>query len=54
MRAKSNRRNIDPVSLRVYFLLAFTMIIVALAHVFAFEKLSATRSGPERLELLGE
>ena len=41
-------------SLRVYFVLAFTMIVFALTHVFAFEKLSAARSAPDRLELLGE
>jgi len=54
MRDESNRRRIEPVSWRVYFLLAFTMIIFALTHVFAFEKLGAARGAPDRLEFLAE
>ena len=54
MRSKSKLRRIDPVLWRIYFVLAFMMIIVALAHVFALEKLNAMRSAPDRLEFLGE
>lgn len=38
---------------RIHFLLAFSMIVIASAHVFAFEKLNA-RSAPDRFDILSE
>jgi hypothetical protein len=50
---KSNMRRIEPMARRIHFLLAFSMIVIASAHVFAFEKLNA-RSAPDRFDILSE
>jgi hypothetical protein len=47
----SNVRRTEPVSRRIYFLLAFLMIVIAFAHVLAFDKLNAARSTPDRFDI---
>jgi hypothetical protein len=54
MHVKPDRRRIDPVPLRLYFFMAFLMIVIALAHVFALQKLNAMRSVPDRVDVFGE
>ena len=41
-------------SLRLYFLMAVLMIVIALAHVFALQTLNAVRSTPDKFDVLGE
>ena len=50
---KSNVRRIEPVSRRIFLLLAFAMIVIAFAHVLAFERLNA-RSASDRFDILSE
>jgi hypothetical protein len=54
MHVNRNPGRIEPVSWRIYFVTAALMIVIALAHVFAFEKLNAARTTPDRLNVLGE
>ncbi|HEV7822880.1 MAG TPA: hypothetical protein VGO84_16975 [Burkholderiales bacterium] len=41
-------------SRRIYFLLAFSMVVIVFAHVFALDKLNAMRSTPDRIDIPGE
>ena len=54
MHDKLNLRRIKPVSYRLCFLMGFLMIVIALAHVIAFEKLNAISSTPDKIDVLGE